>query len=215
MELVQTSFRCADEILGASIALTNAKNDLLSAISRIEASSIKRYFDDFGVGLRHASLSATMAELIKIEIVHIGWNANLQFSANDVDMKFAIYAFDAYQVLEQTELLSLDISFDNRQKIGTNLLKPEISRAFENHRVPEPPKILCHFQIMPTKRFKKQTGTDGSAGTYEEYIVAAEVYASSLTIPTIAVGLDFVDGLEIEKRVGANARNRARIISSP
>lgn len=82
-----------------------------------------------------------------------------------------------------TSRFLFEACFDNRQAIGTNILKFELAkRAFEKH----PSKKTISLILAADKKSLKQYGWDGSIGSFEEYELALrDPYSSVVTFEPI------------------------------
>jgi hypothetical protein len=77
-------------------------------------------------------------------------------------------SFDA-EGCDSRHLLSVEFCFDNRQAIGTNLLKAELASArFETSEN----RVALNALVVLSDRTKKAGQWDGSVGISEEYLAA-------------------------------------------
>jgi hypothetical protein len=80
--------------------------------------------------------------------------------------------------------IMLQKCLDNRQAIGTNLLKFEIgTKEFSR----EDSRMATSFLVCASKQFKKQFELDGSVATFEEYEVAVRFAYSNFIESRITV----------------------------
>jgi hypothetical protein len=214
MDFVETLNKNAEELLKSDETIELLINSVREAINGVTSLTAKRYFNDFNIGRKHAGLSTTLSKLILIELEDRGWQLNYQLSTDNVLLKSSLYLFDAASIIESNsrKILSLDIAFDNRQKLGTLLLKPEAAKADHHKRLNNIDEIVCHVQVLATKEFKEVVGIDSSACSYEEYIVASEIFEEVLSVPTVVIGLNNLEGVKLIQRKDANSRKKSQII---
>lgn len=214
MEYLQSVLNDRHSLLSSDEHLNSIVDSVGLAISSISASATKRYFDDFHIGRKHASLSTSITRLLLFELEDRGWTLDYRLSLISHALEGSLYSFDAVSHFANNSksVVSLDIAFDNRQKLGTLLLKPEITRTAHNAELDNLGDIKCHIQILATSLFKKSVGIDGSVGSYEEYLVAAGVFKEVLTVPTVVFGLSNIAKLKLIQRKGSDSRTKSHLI---
>lgn len=81
--------------------------------------------------------------------------------------------------------IRLEISFDNRQIIGTNFLKMLVGTNSESDRH----RRYLGIIVCPSRDAKKEFGLDASVASSDEYLLAIESGYSSLTSSPIVLGV--------------------------
>jgi hypothetical protein len=174
------------------------ESTVISAIQSVTEIRVAKYFNDFGLGDKSISLTKTLRDLLLKELLLRGWTSRWRIEDNAIGIPGALNSFTATRLIENSELrASLDISFDNVMRIGTNLLKPELST---HHPGPQSKRrVLIHFLIVPMSELKKIAGIDGTAGTFQEYVDAANFCSGMLKMPKCIIGLDPLQNFEIKQ----------------
>jgi hypothetical protein len=214
MDFVESNTKESLEIVKSISNADSLVAGVRDAISSISGATVKRFFDDNNVGRKQAGLSTTIGKLLLFEFEDRGWQRNYRFSENDNRLNSSLYSFDAATVLNggNKKIASLDIAFDNRQKLGTLLLKPEAARANRDHQLDNLAEVAFHIQILATKEFKDKVGIDSSSCTFEEYLVASEVFQEVLSVPTLIFGLSHLEGVRLIQRKDGKSRKKSQLI---
>lgn len=120
-------------------------------------------------------VSAQLRKHIKKYFLEHSWLTNYKFASEvPEDLSDVNYRFDGILDVQQNECdhrhrFLIEICFDNRQSIGTNLLKFELAaKNFESLQ-----NRKAHgFMLCADRAALKKFGWDESAGSSEEYEVA-------------------------------------------
>jgi hypothetical protein len=162
---------------------------VLASVGSVTESRIAKFFNDFDRGDKTVSLTRTFRELILKELVIRKWSDDWDVTTEKRKIPGSLISFTAASAIGSTgAFASLDISFDNVMRVGTNLLKPELGLAEPSS--PGLHRIVHHFIIVPMAIAKKGAGIDGTAGSFEDYVSATELYSGILRVPKCIVGLE-------------------------
>jgi hypothetical protein len=149
------------------------ENHLCGVEHRVLA-SFREHLQSFEVD-SSSRVSAQLRKHVKNYFLENSWIMNYKF-ATDVpeDLSDVNYRFDGILDLQDTACqhrhrFLIEICFDNRQSIGTNLLKFELAaKSFESSS-----NRKAHgFMLCADRRALRKFGWDESAGSSEEYEVA-------------------------------------------
>jgi len=182
------------------------ETEIKESIESVTEDRLARYFNDFGLGEKSISLTRTFRDLIlkELEIRHweIGWDINTLSKS----LPGSLHSFRGAKAIEGSRAFAtVDVSFDNVMRLGTNLLKPEPG----SHRFSSSNKksIAVHFLVVPLAELKDGAGIDGTAATYEEYLLAVDHFSDVLTVPLCIIGLEKLLKFEVTK-VGGSGTNK-------
>lgn len=156
----------------------------------VVANQIREFLESAKVGpLANMATSKQIRDAIDEYMKRDHWISDFKFDSSIPDSEpNTNYKMD---FIKDVTLPSEDLTirflfeacFDNRQAIGTNILKFELAkRAFEN----SPHKRAVSLILAADKKSLKKYGWDGSIGSFEEYELAIrDPYDSILTVKPI------------------------------
>lgn len=189
--------------------------DVRDSLSGISDSKIEGFFNSKAIGSKSKSLASTIRSLITADLQLKGWVGDWAPFGQGTIYSSAVWNFDvAKRVIFEGKAawVTVEISFDNRVAIGTNLVKAQVANnmSFRDSGTEAP--IVHHCIITGTKDFKTYSGIDGSVATSEEYLLASKPYGSLNLVPTTLIGLERLETLEVTQRK-FDGRTRSRLIN--
>lgn len=159
-------------------------NLLKSLTMALEQVKLPENSKDSTTGILRGQLDDSFSEM--------GWRSSLMASSKvSIEFPTANYILDLYldssnESCEHKHRFFIEFCFDNRQAIGTNLLKFEVAakNAIEQGLLPLP--ILLCATSMAIKKF----GWDGGVASYQEYDHAIRIpYRNIIDNPPILIAL--------------------------
>lgn len=141
---------------------------------------------------RKKSLSPTINELLKKQLVGRGWHAESYiFAEEEYRGGKGLFRLDFAK-----DKMSVEVAFNHGNDAPWNLLKPTL--ASELNHVRKSIQTEIGILITATDALKATGGFDSAVGSYEKYVQFLRPMGMLLTAPLVIIGLEPFETFEIE-----------------
>ncbi|HVZ80906.1 MAG TPA: BglII/BstYI family type II restriction endonuclease [bacterium] len=205
MKYVTESHRNAEFLLTTH---PNYINEWQSVERVLGGISDKRLINHFKKDyLLHKSISATINDLLKEDLVREGWAAESAIFQDDQ------YRDDRWRLDFVRGQVAIEVAFNHGEATAWNLIKPVLSG--EQNHVKKAIQTSLGIIITATDEMKAAGGFDSAVGTYEKFQSYLKPMMNILTVPILLIGLTPPETFLIEHKKHQNGRKYGEVREIP